>query len=183
MSLRVVLSSPIKTMSLTTAPSICIPRTLHNVGWRDVKDTFEQLCGKGTVERVDIVKKRDDSSPFCKIFIHMRYWPTDQPEVEAIRQRLLDGETVKVVYDNPWFWKCSASHAPKPERTRPKAAPYVEFAEKTESQSPPWVRRQARQRAAKDDETVNQLDTDIANNKEKLEQHNQDCIDQVAVEE
>ena len=73
----------------------------------------------------------------------MRYWATDKPEVAAIRQRLLDGETVKIVYDNPWFWKCSASHAQKPDRTRQKTAPYVEFADK-EEKSPPWVRRNER---------------------------------------
>ena len=129
-------------MALITEPSICIPRTLNNVTWRDVKDTFEQLCGRGTVERVDIVRKRDDPSPFCRIFVHMRYWAVDQPDVAAIRQRLLDGETVKVVYDNPWFWKCAASHAPKPERTRPKAAPYVEFGDK-EDKLPSRVRRNA----------------------------------------
>ena len=130
-------------MTLITEPSICIPRTLNNVTWRDVKDTFEHLCGRGTVERVDIVRKRDDPSPFCRIFVHMRYWATDKPEVAAIRQRLLDGETVKIVYDNPWFWKCSASHAQKPDRTRQKTAPYVEFADK-EEKSPPWVRRNER---------------------------------------
>jgi hypothetical protein len=143
---------PIYQMALNTNPSICIPRTLNNVNWRTVKDTFEQLCGKGTfeqlcgkgtVERVDIVKKRDDPSPFCRIFVHMRYWPTDNPDVCAIRQRLIDGETIKVVYDNPWFWKCSASHAPKPDRTRPKEAPFVEFGEGERSKSPNWLRRQA----------------------------------------
>ncbi len=128
-----------------TNPSICIPRTLNNVTWRDVKETFEQLCGRGTVERVDIVHKQDDPSPFCRIFVHMRYWAVDNPDVAAIRDRLLAGETIKVVYDNPWFWKCSASFAPKPERTRPKEAPYVEFDDKTDRDgSPHWVRRQAR---------------------------------------
>ena len=36
-----------------TEPSICIPRTLNNVSWRDVKDTMEAVLGKGTVDRVD----------------------------------------------------------------------------------------------------------------------------------
>jgi len=114
-------------MSLVTEPSICIPRTLNNVTWRDVKDVFETILGRGTVERVDIVQNRRESTPFCRIFVHFRYWPLDKPEHAAMRKRLLDGETVKVVYDNPWFWKCSASRLPKPENTREKAAPFVEF--------------------------------------------------------
>jgi hypothetical protein len=114
---------------VATEPSICIPRTLANVTWFQVKDTFEQLIGRGTVERVDIVSKNtDDSAQFCRIFVHFRYWP-NKPDIMAIRQRLLDGETIKVVYDTPWFWKCSASRIPKPVKTTPKTAPYIEFAD------------------------------------------------------
>ena len=112
---------------IVTEPSICIPRTLNNSTWREVKDVFETLFGRGTVERVDIVVRRDDESPFCRIFVHMRYWPMNLPEAAQFRQKLIDGEQVKVVYNNPWFWKCSASRTPKPERNLPKAVPYVEF--------------------------------------------------------
>lgn len=114
-------------MSLITEPSICIPRTLNNVTWREVKDIFETILGRGTVDRVDIVHNRNDSTPFCRIFVHFRYWPVDKPELVAMRKRLIGGETVKVVYDNPWFWKCSASRIPKPVNTRAKVAPFVEF--------------------------------------------------------
>ena len=110
-----------------TELSICIPRTLANITWRQVKDTFEQLLGVGTVERVDIVTQKTETyQPFCRIFVHFRYWP-NTPESMGIRQRLIDGETIKIVYDNPWFWKCSASRVAKPERNTVKHAPYVEF--------------------------------------------------------
>jgi hypothetical protein len=120
-------------MSLTTEPSICIPRTLHNITWREVKDTFEAILGRGTVERVDIVRKRDDPSPFCRVFVHMRYWPLNVPEAAEMRDRLIAGEPVRIVYDDPWFWKCSASRTPKPERTRQKTTPYVEFSKRPDS--------------------------------------------------
>ena len=118
--------------SVVTEPSICIPRTLNNVTWFQVKNTFEELMGKGTVERVDIVSKsaHADSQPFCRIFVHFRYWP-NSPDIMAIRDRLLAGETIKVVYDNPWFWKCAASRIPKPVKSAPKSAPYVEFMPKS----------------------------------------------------
>ena len=113
--------------TVITEPSICIPRTLHNVNWRQVKDAFEQVIGKGTVERVDIVpSKNSESTPFCRIFVHFRYWP-NSPEITSIRQRLVNGEVIKVVYDNPWFWKCSASRIPKPERSQPKTAAFIEY--------------------------------------------------------
>ena len=114
-------------MPLITEPSICIPRTLHNVSWRDVKNTFETLFGKGTVERVDIVTDKRSDSPFCRIFVHMRYWAVNTPEVAAVRNKLLAGETVQVVYDNPWFWKCAASRATRPERAAARTAPFIKF--------------------------------------------------------
>ena len=149
--------------TLITEPSICIPRTLHNVNWQQVKDAFETVIGKGTVERVDIVpSKNDDVTPFCRIFVHFRYWP-NSPDIMAIRDRLTKGEVIRVVYDNPWFWKCSASRIPRPERNQPKTAPFIEYtgerATKTKnpedkeamqsptpterSKSPPPVRRMA----------------------------------------
>ena len=111
-----------------TEPSICIPRTLNNITWRQVKDTFEQILGQGTVERVDLVGSKN-GDPFCRIFIHFRYWPTDESS-QGIRERLIAGETIKVVYDNPWFWKCSASRIPKPVKKdydKPKSVPYIEI--------------------------------------------------------
>ena len=113
------------TDQIITEPSICIPRTLNNVSWRDVKDTFEKLLGKGTVERVDIVTRRDDDSPFCRIFVHLRYWPLTEKGVADWRQTLLDGGEIKVVHNHPWFWKCVASRIPKPEKKNVSAQPYI----------------------------------------------------------
>ena len=116
-------------MACITEPSICIPRTLNKLTWFEVKVVFEGLFGRGTIERVDIVRdRRDEDSPFCKIFVHLRYWPVNNPEVAEIRNKLIAGEQLKVVYDQPWFWKCSASRTPKPDRNLPKTVPYVEFA-------------------------------------------------------
>jgi hypothetical protein len=111
-------------MSLITEPSICIPRTLNNLRWYEIKNVFEKLFGKGTVERVDIVRDRAADSAFCRIFIHMRYWPMNRPEIAAWRQTLIDGGDLKVVYDQPWFWKCVASRTPKPVRTG-RSEPYI----------------------------------------------------------
>ena len=133
-----------------TEPSICIPRTLNNITWRTVKDTFEQILGKGTVDRVDLINDRH-GEPFCKVFVHLRYWPTDGEAVN-IRDRLVAGEIVKIVYDTPWFWKCSASRLPKPDRdSSTKKTPYVEYQTPTGQEtvadpraaSPPPIRRRA----------------------------------------
>ena len=114
-----------QSLLLNLASAFRVPWTI--VTWRDVKDTFEHILGKGTVERVDIVRRRNDDSAFCRIFVHLRYWRVDDVTVAEMRNRLIAGETIKVVYDDPWFWKCSASRVPKPENTRKKSAPYMEF--------------------------------------------------------
>lgn len=109
-----------------TYPSICIPRTLANVTWKDVKDVFEKLIGTDTVERVDLVKtKNEGTKDFCRIFIHFNNWPIDNPRVASIRDRLLSGETIKLVYNNPWFWKCVVSNIPKPKRFTITHDPYI----------------------------------------------------------
>ena len=51
----------------------------------------------------------------------------------SLRERLIAGETIKIVYDNPWFWKCAASRIPKPERSTPRTAPYILFDGETTS--------------------------------------------------
>ena len=130
---------------VVTEPSICIPRTLNNITWRQVKDTFEQILGQGTVERVDLVGSKN-GEPFCRIFVHFRYWPTDETS-QGIRNRLIAGETIKVVYDNPWFWKCSASRIPKPDKKdydKPKTKPYVELDNTSERSESPLPQRPTR---------------------------------------
>ena len=107
-----------------TEPSICIPRTLNNVSWRDVKDTMEAVLGKGTVDRVEIVRSKHDEQ-FCRIFVHMRYWPMTDPKVAAVRETLVSGGKIKVVYNHPWFWKCCASRVAKPEKKQVSTAPYI----------------------------------------------------------
>lgn len=108
-------------------PSICIPRTFTNVTWQLVKDAFDEIFGQGFVERVDVVNKTDRSGKeFKKIFIHFHMWP-DTVEAGRIKQALIDGKTVKVVYQFPWYWKCVMSNIPKRTWSGPK--PYVEVIE------------------------------------------------------
>ena len=110
--------------SSTTNPSICIPRTFSNITWQLVKDAFDEIFGQGFVERVDVVNKTDRSGrEFKKIFIHFNSWP-DTEYAQGIKQALIDGKTIKVVYQFPWYWKCVMSNVPK--RTWVGQKPYVE---------------------------------------------------------
>lgn len=102
-------------------PSICIPRVFNVVKKQYIINTFEKLLGKGCIERVDIVSnkppghsyKLNNSTNFKKVFIHLHQWPDNQ-KAQNIRNQLLKQKTIKLVYDEPWFWKCSASRLHKP---------------------------------------------------------------------
>jgi hypothetical protein len=48
------------------------------------------------------------------------------PKVVAVRETLVNGGEIKVVYNHPWFWKCSASRVAKPEKKkRVSSEPYI----------------------------------------------------------
>jgi hypothetical protein len=95
-------------------PSVCIPRTFTNTTWREVRDIFEGIVGRGCVDRIDMVNKinRRGESYQC-VFIHLLEWP-DNECAAKVRERLIEGHDIKLVYDDPWFWKCSVSRLPKP---------------------------------------------------------------------
>ena len=96
-------------------PSICIPRTVNNITQETIKNIFESIFGNDSVERIDIINENSYTSKFCKIFVHFKYW-SNEINVDVIRQRLICGDNIKIVYSAPSFWKCSASRTPKPYR-------------------------------------------------------------------
>ncbi len=108
-------------------PSICIPRAHVTVQGRNIREVVRERfieLGIGRIDRIDSVYKNNDrGEKFCTIYIHMKYWNTKNKEGVKLRNLLLEGEEVKIVYDDPWFWKCTASRLPKPDdrRSAPKA--------------------------------------------------------------
>ena len=105
-------------------PSLCIPRSRHDTDAAQVRAVFEQLFGAGCVASVDERQLRDsqDQSYFKRYFIHFKEWPCTEAS-QAARQKFLDGQTVKVVYAHPWFWKCSASRRTSTSRPETRHMP------------------------------------------------------------
>lgn len=97
-----------------SAPSICIPRVFPNITWQRVKGIFEEL-GLGIVDRVDMINKTNDNGiKYKRVFVHFKNWNADET-AQQVREKLLSGDQVKIVYDEPWFWKIAMSNAPRPE--------------------------------------------------------------------
>ena len=94
-------------------PSICIPRVFKSTTRKDIYDVIEKLC-LGPVERIDMVAKTNvRGESYNKVFIHFKTWSRN-PQAQATRDKLLQGEEIKIVYSQPWFWKCTASRVEKP---------------------------------------------------------------------
>ena len=88
-------------------PSLCIPRVYLNISEGRIRKIFDDLK-IGVIERVDIVTKTTEKGErYNRVFIHMERWFQNSNACVA-RERLLGGKDIKVIYDDPWFWKISA---------------------------------------------------------------------------
>jgi hypothetical protein len=92
-------------------PSLCIPRVFTNITEEMIRKIFEDL-ELGIIERIDIVKKYSQTGQFNRIFIHFKKWFSNNGNANSARQRLLSGNEIKIIYDEPWFWKVSAYRDP-----------------------------------------------------------------------
>jgi hypothetical protein len=88
-------------------PSLCIPRVFPNINEDRIRGIFNSL-DMGDIEKLDIVpKKTEKGEKFNRVFIHFRRWNTGG-NADKARERLLNGKEIKIIYDDPWFWKISA---------------------------------------------------------------------------
>ena len=102
-----------------SSPSICVPYVVDKVDKITIHKTFKSLFGEGNIERIDVVfREKENGEKYKRVFVHFKQWP-DTHEAQEARYRLLSGQEFKIVYDEPWFWKCRASYANKPEANKP----------------------------------------------------------------
>ena len=152
-----------------SSPSICIPRTFPTLRGEQTKravfNTFRDLH-VGYIDRIDTVHKTDKHGErFCTVYIHLK-WNMDNELARETRQKLLDGQDVKVVYDEPWFWKCTASTIEKPEnrytegQQRSTTRPRIDLGDGTRAVSRYTQERDGdneRQRSERDEHNQEQL--------------------------
>jgi hypothetical protein len=86
---------------------MCIPRVYPNISEGRIRKIFDEL-NIGVIDRVDIVSKTTEKGErFNRVFIHMDRW-FNNSNASVARERLLGGKDIKIIYDDPWFWKVSA---------------------------------------------------------------------------
>ena len=118
-----------------------------NIDEKRVRSVIEQLLGK--INRVDIIERTNEKGEkYKRVFVHFDYW-FETEDAQTAKTRLLEGKEIKIVYDDPWFWKVSANKvnsAAAGTRTKqkinlgekPPAQPRILFEEETQTQTQRW---------------------------------------------
>jgi hypothetical protein len=99
----------------SSVPSLCIPRVFSNIGERRIYQIFDDLR-LGDISRIDIVRANNAKGDKCnRVFIHFSRWYNNR-NADTARERLLNGNDIKVIYDEPWYWKVAAYREAPPQR-------------------------------------------------------------------
>ena len=123
----------------SNVPALCIPRVFPNISEQRIRSVFNTL-DLGEIDRIDIVNKTSEKGvKFNRVFVHFKSWNSSENSNLA-RERLLNGKEIKIIYEDPWFWKVSAykkqpiNHAKKQPINHAKqpAKPRIDF-ESTDS--------------------------------------------------
>ena len=110
----------------SSEPSLCIPRVFSNITEDRVWNVLDEL-ELGDVDRIDMVERETrEGELYQRVFIHFKSWSSS---AENVRERLVNGEEIKIVYDDPWFWKVSASRSKRPRAQTDRRPPRIEFSE------------------------------------------------------
>lgn len=92
-------------------PSVCIPRMPSSVTRQQIYKTFETFRF-GSIERIDIIPVyAGKNNSYQRVFVHFKSWNFHSLEVSKIRDKLISGENIKMIYDGPYIWKVSLNRA------------------------------------------------------------------------
>lgn len=80
--------------------SICIPRINSTIQHGFIQKTIHKL-NIGDVKSIRIVGSGNKRT----VFIHFNRW-YNNTRAKYIYNRLVGEESVNIVYNFPWFWKC-----------------------------------------------------------------------------
>lgn len=120
-----------------SSPSLCIPRVFSNITEKRVAFVIREV-GLGEIDHIDMVPKTaEDGTKFQRVFIHFKKWNSSEAAQRA-RDRVLSGKEIKIVYDDPWFWKLSANRAVQraPLQQRPQQRPRPRLVDDDSSGAP-----------------------------------------------
>ena len=87
--------------------TLCIPRVFSNINEKRIRNVFYALK-LGDIGRIDMVSKVSPTGEkFNRVFIHFERW-FETDNANSARKLLSEGKDIKIIYDEPWFWKVSS---------------------------------------------------------------------------
>ena len=90
---------------MSTSMSLCIPRVFNNITEAKVYNVFNKL-NIGQIHSINMIERTNKKGKIVKcVFINFDYWYLN--ERSQMRNQLLSGKEIKIVYDDPWFWNVS----------------------------------------------------------------------------
>jgi hypothetical protein len=109
-------------------PAICIPRSTEPITVQEIYNTFNK-SGLGVVSKVVVKPKtfrlntweeithgdghgHSNIVSYDNIYVYFKKWNTHNPTIKTYRDRLLNGQTIKIVFKSiptPVFWRCVAA--------------------------------------------------------------------------
>ena len=102
-------------------PSICIPRVFSNMTESRIRRAFDALS-VAVIAKIDIILRTNSKGEECKrVFVHFAHW-FDTEHAIRFRCDLLEGKELTVMYDNPWYWKITASKWSSSKNNNPTIA-------------------------------------------------------------
>lgn len=87
----------------TSINCLCIPRVLSSITEKQIKNIFDSVK-IGIIDRIDIVGKKGDKHN--RVFIHIKKWFITENAIIA-QERFQNNQDIKIIYEDPWFWKIS----------------------------------------------------------------------------
>jgi hypothetical protein len=94
--------------------SICIPRVSSTTDKKYIKTIFEKIIGITCNIQIVFVDIKNDER-FKRVFVNIKYNSSSNDKIDNInkinnlRERLENGNQLKIVYSDPLFWRCSLS--------------------------------------------------------------------------
>ena len=96
-----------------------------------ITDIFQEL-GLGDVVKIDFTERTDrEGTPYNLVHVHIK-WNTED-HTKQFCAAVERGEEVKVIYDDPWFWKVTKPRQ-RPQQVKKPASrptPRLEFSSAT----------------------------------------------------
>lgn len=114
-------NNPIQSLKMSYV-TLCIPRVFPNISESRIRNIFEQL-NLGNVGNIDMVSTTNQrGEKFNRIFVHFNTWFRNEDASRAL-ERLKEGNEIKIIYDEPWFWKVSLYRKKEQPQQQPRYQP------------------------------------------------------------